>query len=80
MLERGERIRRPDQQQVRLGMRIEEVPAGGQGDAGAVVTPHAIDSQGGRHGLNCRGKERSLKVGAGKRKSPACGPQPGLVT
>ena len=36
-----------------VGLLVEEMPARGQCDAGAVVTPHAVDSQS-SHGIKCR--------------------------
>ena len=77
MLEGG---RRAYQQQLGVGVRLEEMPAGGQRDTRAVVAAHAIDSQGGRHGLNCRAKQwarRTEAVKGGQEKGPACGAQPG---
>jgi hypothetical protein len=43
MLEGRERVLGADQQELRLGMGFQELPAGRQRNAGAVVAPHAID-------------------------------------
>ena len=46
-------VRGADQQQLGIGLMLQEAPAGRERDPGAMVPPHAVDSQS-SHGLKCR--------------------------